>query len=80
MLGAAARTAWAGVPLSGYLAKPTEQLALPGSQASGEITPDGDVYTGWAEYELAVGSRLRTLGATDADPAATICPAVSVRG
>ncbi|HXD66547.1 MAG TPA: hypothetical protein VNV17_18130 [Solirubrobacteraceae bacterium] len=59
MLGAAVPTAWARAPLSGYLAKPTEQLALPGSRASGEITPDGDVYTGWAEYGLAVGNGLQ---------------------
>lgn len=54
---AAARAAAA--PLTGYLAAPTEQLALPGPRASGEITPEGDIYTGWAEYELSIGPALR---------------------
>ena len=55
-----ARAAAAPVPLTGYLAAPVEQLALPGAQASGEITPQGDVYTGWAEYEPAIGMGLRS--------------------
>ena len=47
------------MPETGYLAKPTEQLALPGALPSGELTPEGDVYTGWAEFEPLVGPRLR---------------------
>jgi hypothetical protein len=48
-----------GQPLTGFLSEPVEQLALPGAQASAEITPEGDVYTGWAEYEMFVGPHLR---------------------
>ena len=46
-------------PSTGYIAAPIEQLALPGSLAGGEITPEGDIYTGWAEYELSAGASLR---------------------
>jgi hypothetical protein len=46
-------------PITGYLAAPTEQLAVPGLAAGAEVTPEGDLYTGWAEYELRFGSRLR---------------------
>jgi hypothetical protein len=55
----AAAAARAGAaPQTGFLAAPTEQLALPGAQPSGELTPEGDVYTGWAEYEPVVGAAL----------------------
>jgi hypothetical protein len=47
------------VPTTGYLAAPTEQLAVPGLAAGAEVTPEGDLYTGWAEYELRFGRRLR---------------------
>lgn len=46
-------------PLTGFLATPTEQLAVPGLVPGGEITPEGDIYTGWAEYELLAGSQPR---------------------
>src|SRR5437763_13776013 len=59
MLGASARPVRARAPRSGYLAKPTEQLALPCGQASAEITLEGHIYSGWAESELAVGARLQ---------------------
>ncbi|HEY2632676.1 MAG TPA: hypothetical protein VGI26_09910, partial [Solirubrobacteraceae bacterium] len=58
-LAFSAAVAQAGVPTTGFLAKPTEQLGIPGMLASGEITPEGDLYTGWAEYELSFGRRLR---------------------
>lgn len=45
--------------LTGFLSTPTEQLLVPGMLAGAEITPEGDVYTGWAEYELRYGRRLR---------------------
>jgi hypothetical protein len=45
-------------PTTGFLATPTEQLAAPGMAAGAEVTPEGDVYTGWAEYELRFGRRL----------------------
>jgi hypothetical protein len=54
-----AHPAPAATPLTGFIAQPTEQLALPGLAPSAEITPEGDLYTGWAEYELSIGSHLR---------------------
>jgi hypothetical protein len=45
-------------PTTGFLAAPTDQIAVPGILAGGEVTPEGDLYTGWAEYELRVGRRL----------------------
>lgn len=44
--------------MTGFLAKPTDQIAVPGMISGGEITPEGDLYTGWAEYELRFGRRL----------------------
>jgi hypothetical protein len=46
-------------PTTGFLAAPTDQIAVPGMAGAAEITPEGDVYTGWAEYELRFGGRLR---------------------
>ncbi len=46
-------------PITGYLAAPTEQLAVPGLAGGAEVTPEGDLYTGWAEYELRFGRRLQ---------------------
>ncbi len=46
-------------PITGFLSAPTEQLAVPGMPAGAEVTPEGDVYTGWAEYELRFGRHLR---------------------
>ena len=45
--------------LTGFLSTPTEQLGVPGLAPSGEITPEGDIYTGWAEYEWRYGGDLR---------------------
>jgi hypothetical protein len=45
-------------PTTGFLSKPTDQIAVPGMLAGAEITPEGDLYTGWAEYELRFGRRL----------------------
>ncbi|HEY2766872.1 MAG TPA: hypothetical protein VGI76_01370, partial [Solirubrobacteraceae bacterium] len=45
-------------PSAGFLSKPTDQIAVPGLLAGAEITPEGDLYTGWAEYELRFGRRL----------------------
>lgn len=48
-----------GAPtMTGFLSKPTDQIAVPGMIAGAEITPEGDLYTGWAEYELRFGRRL----------------------
>ncbi len=58
LAGVAAAGAGAA-PTTGYLAAPTEQLAVPGMAAGAEVTPEGDLYTGWAEYELRFGERLR---------------------
>jgi hypothetical protein len=46
------------IPTTGFLSSPTDQLAVPGMLAGGEVTPEGDLYTGWAEYELRFGRRL----------------------
>lgn len=59
VVGVAAVARAAAAPLTGFLATPTEELGVPGWIASGEITPEGDVYTGWAEYELFAGRHLR---------------------
>ncbi len=48
----------AATPSTGFLSAPTEQLAVPGIGAGAEVTPEGDLYTGWAEYELRFGRRL----------------------
>src|ERR1039458_9645577 len=56
---AAATAASAATLRTGYLATPTEQLAVPGNAANGEITPEGNIYTGWAEYELRIGPALQ---------------------
>jgi hypothetical protein len=47
-----------GGPVTGYISAPTDQLAVPGMLAGAEITPEGDIYTGWAEYGLRIGARL----------------------
>jgi len=43
----------------GFLAAPTDQLALPGEVAGGELTPEGYVYTGAMELAYRFGPRLR---------------------
>ncbi len=47
------------IPTTGFLSAPTDQLAVPGMLAGAEVTPEGDVYSGSAEYELRFGARLR---------------------
>lgn len=47
-------------PSTGFLSDPTDQIAVPGMIAGGEITPEGDLYTGWAEYELRYGRHLES--------------------
>lgn len=52
---------WAAAPArgdAGFLAAPTEQLTVPGYVAGAEITPEGYVYTGAAEYAFGFGPRL----------------------
>lgn len=44
---------------AGFLAAPTDQLAVPGLVAGAEITPEGYVYTGAAEYAFRFGGGLR---------------------
>jgi hypothetical protein len=58
MSSLAGAAASAARPTTGFLAAPTDQVAVPGSIAGAEITPEGDLYTGWAEYELRFGRRL----------------------
>ena len=59
-------TAAPAAPTTGFLSKPTDQIAVPGMISGGEITPEGDLYTGWAEYELRFGRRLVRMAAADA--------------
>jgi len=42
----------------GYLHNPTDQLAVSGDVATTEVTPEGDLYTGWAELVFRFGPRL----------------------
>jgi hypothetical protein len=58
VLAAGAAAPGAGATTTGFLSAPTDQLAVPGMPASAEVTPEGDLYTGWAEYELRFGRRL----------------------
>jgi hypothetical protein len=61
---AVALSAPAGAPaaapraMTGFLSTPTDQVGVPGLIAGAEITPQGDLYTGWGEYELRFGRRL----------------------
>ncbi len=48
----------ASTPTTGFLSEPTDQIAVPGMLSGAEITPEGDLYTGWAEYELRFGRGL----------------------
>lgn len=57
-LALCAPPAGASAATTGFLSKPTEQIAVPGTLAGGEVTPEGDLYTGWAEYELSYGRKL----------------------
>ncbi|MGH2832277.1 MAG: hypothetical protein ACRDK2_05840 [Solirubrobacteraceae bacterium] len=52
--------ALARAPTTGFLSDPTDQIAVPGLLAGAEITPEGDLYTGWAEYELRYGRHLES--------------------
>jgi hypothetical protein len=42
------------LPLT-YLLTPTDQLGFPGQKAGTLVTPEGDLYTGWAELTFNVG-------------------------
>lgn len=55
----AGRVRHAAPLLTGFLSEPTDQIAAPGMRASAEITPEGNLYTGWAEYDLRFGRKLR---------------------
>ncbi len=57
-LALCAAPAVANASMTGFLSKPTDQIAVPGMLAGGEVTPEGDLYTGWAEYELSYGRKL----------------------
>ncbi len=56
-LAAAALPASAGARWS-FVATPTDQLAVPGLFAGSEITPEGDIYTGFGELDFAFGPKL----------------------
>jgi hypothetical protein len=42
-----------------FLATPTDQLGVPGLFATSEVTPEGDLYTGYGELAFELGSPLR---------------------
>jgi hypothetical protein len=42
-----------------FLATPTDQLGVPGLFAASEVTPEGDLYTGYGELTFELGSPLR---------------------
>jgi hypothetical protein len=50
--------ALAAEPFS-FLATPTDQLGVPGLFAASEVTPEGDLYTGYGELTFELGSPLR---------------------
>ena len=86
VLAAAAVPGASATPTTGFLSAPTDQLAVPGMLASAEVTPEGDLYTGWAEYELRFGRRLavwdqptRTLPDPSPTPTQIRCPCVTPR-
>ena len=56
---AAGATGATAAPSTGFVTAPTDQLAVPGMLAGAEITPEGNIYTGWAEYRLRVGNHLK---------------------
>lgn len=49
-------------PTLSFLKTPTDQLGWPGYASGTEVTPSGDLYTGWAELTLRAGSRRRGIG------------------
>jgi hypothetical protein len=53
----AARAASPAEPFS-FLATPTDQLGVPGLFAASEVTPEGDLYTGYGELTFELGSPL----------------------
>ncbi|HEX3873663.1 MAG TPA: hypothetical protein VHW26_05930 [Solirubrobacteraceae bacterium] len=53
----AARATTAKEPFS-FLATPTDQLGVPGLFAASEVTPEGDLYTGYGELAFELGSPL----------------------
>jgi hypothetical protein len=72
-LGAGALAAVAGgaVPAGGrsfsFLTEPTDQLGVPGYVAGTELTPEGSLYTGWAELAFRFGPRLQPANGTVRD-------------
>ncbi len=48
-------------PLFSFLATPTDQLGVPGLFAASEVTPEGDLYTGYGELTFELGRPLRLL-------------------
>jgi len=55
-----ARAAVAAAPQPfSFLATPTDQLGVPGLFAGSEVTPEGDLYTGFGELVFELGNPLR---------------------
>ncbi|MCW2989809.1 MAG: Discoidin domain protein, partial [Solirubrobacterales bacterium] len=63
----------------GFLAAPTDQLTVPGEVAGAEITPEGYVYTGAAEYPFRFGPHLVAWDARTRERAAGRYPVLTSR-
>lgn len=59
MAGAAVASPIASAQPYSFLVAPTDQLAVPGLAAATEVTPEGYLYTGWAEIVFRAGPSLR---------------------
>ncbi len=44
-----------------FLTTPTDQMAVPGQLVGAEILPNHDIYTGWMEFGIRVGSEASSL-------------------
>lgn len=66
LAGLAAVVPSAGATFS-YLREPTDQLGLPGYVAGASVLPNHDLYTGWTEFGVRVGSDRRTLSPAGRD-------------
>ncbi len=57
--GPSARAETAAPRPFSFLATPTDQLGVPGLFAASEVTPEGDIFTGYGELTFELGSSLQ---------------------
>jgi hypothetical protein len=62
LVAAIAAPAAHAAPFS-FLERPTDQIAVPGYVSGTTVTPEGSLYTGWAELVFRYGPRLREVDA-----------------